>query len=233
MVAVGKLKTAPTNRANAGTVIDAKGMAVAPGFINVLSHAGASLLKDGRSMSDPKQGITTEVFGEISWGPVRPKSLPFLQSSWLKAMGLNYDWKTLREFMLKLERKGVTTNFASYVGVGEVRMMVLGEDDAKPTPDQLAQMRASVRQAMEEGVLGVTTMLIYAPDTDERNGNVALRKVILKKSVVDGFGHSPGDTNNQFSLSETPNPRLALFLRISQPQPRDHRNRFCTRPDRC
>lgn len=166
VVAVGNL-----TKATALTVIDAKGMAVAPGFINVLSHAGASLLKDGRSMSDLKQGVTTEVFGEISWGPVRPEKLPFLQSSWLKAMGLNYDWTTLRGFMLKLEGKGVTPNFASYVGAGEVRMMVLGEDDVKPTPAQLVQMRALVRQAMEEGALGVTTMLIYAPntfaDTDE------------------------------------------------------------------
>ncbi|GAB4042312.1 N-acyl-D-amino-acid deacylase family protein [Spirosoma litoris] len=160
VVAVGKL----TN-AKATTVIDADGMAVAPGFINVLSHAGSHLLKDGHSMSDLKQGITTEVFGELSWGPVNPDKLPFLQSSWLKAQGQTYDWTTLEGFMQKLERKGVTPNFASYVGAGEVRMMVLGENDVKPTPTQLAQMQTLVRQAMEGGALGVTTMLIYPPNT--------------------------------------------------------------------
>lgn len=166
VVAVGKL----TN-AKATTVIDANGMAVAPGFINVLSHAGASLLRDGRSMSDLKQGVTTEVFGELSWGPFRAGKVPFLQSSWLKELGLTCDWTTLAEFMHKLERKGVTPNFASYVGAGEVRMQILGEDNVKPTPAQLNQMQALVREAMEEGALGVTTMLIYPPqtfaDTDE------------------------------------------------------------------
>ncbi|MVM29029.1 amidohydrolase family protein [Spirosoma sp. HMF4905] len=166
VVAIGKLTSA-----KATTVIDANGMAVAPGFINVLSHAGLSLLKDGRSMSDLKQGVTTEVFGEISWGPFRPNNIPFLQSSWFKEFGLTCDWTTLAEFMHKLERKGVTPNFASYVGAGEVRMMVLGENDVKPNPAQLVQMQTLVREAMEGGALGVTTMLIYPPntfaDTDE------------------------------------------------------------------
>lgn len=166
IVAVGTL-TNPT----AATVIDANGKAVAPGFINALSHAGSYLLNDGRSMSDLKQGVTTEIFGELSWGPVRPDRLPFLQNSWLKAQGLAYDWTTLEGFMQKLEQKKVTQNFASYVGAGEVRMMVLGENDVKPTPAQLTQMQGLVREAMEGGALGVTTMLIYPPntfaDTDE------------------------------------------------------------------
>lgn len=160
IVAVGQL----TNP-KAATVIDAKGMAVAPGFINVLSHTGLALLKDGRSMSDLKQGITTEVFGELSWGPFRSQSVPFLHSNWLKAEGLSCDWTTLEEFMRILERKKVTPNFASYVGAGEVRMMVLGEDDVNPTAAQLTQMQTLVRQAMEGGALGLTTMLIYPPNT--------------------------------------------------------------------
>ncbi len=176
VVAVGKLTTATADltsadRPNALTVINANGMAVAPGFINVLSHAGPLLLRDGHSMSDLKQGVTTEVFGELSWGPVRPEALPQLQQSWLKQLGQPWDWTTLAEFMQKLERKGVTPNVASYVGAGEIRMMVLGEDDVKPTPAQLTQMKTLVREAMESGALGVTTMLIYPPntfaDTDE------------------------------------------------------------------
>ena len=170
VVAVGKLTGASTN---ALTVIDANGLAVAPGFINVLSHTGGYLLRDGRSMSDLKQGVTTEVFGETSWGPVRSEAVRQHTNLWLKGGGIKdtCDWTTLREFMLKLEHKGITPNIASYVGAGEVRMNVLGEDDVKPTPDQLARMKAQVREAMEGGALGLTTMLVYPPntfaDTDE------------------------------------------------------------------
>ena len=170
IVAVGKLTT---NRPKAATVIDANGMAVAPGFINVLSHTGGYLLRDSHSMSDLKQGVTTEVFGEISWGPVRTEAVRQHINRWLKGGGVKdtCDWTTLRAFMLKLERKGITPNIASYVGAGEVRMNVLGEDDLKPSPAQLAQMKALVREAMEGGALGLTTALIYPPntfaDTDE------------------------------------------------------------------
>lgn len=166
VVAVG---TVSSGRAKA--VIDAKGMAVAPGFINVLSHTGDMLLKDGRSMGDLKQGVTTEVFGESSWGPIVREEDRLALNRYMKMVGDTCDWTTLREFMLKLERKGVTPNFASYVGAGKVRMAVLGEDDIKPTPSQLARMQALVREAMEGGALGVTTALIYPPstfaDTDE------------------------------------------------------------------
>ena len=162
VVAAGKLIGA-----KAATVIDAKGMAVAPGFINVLSHTGSYLLRDGRSMSDLKQGVTTEVFGETSWGPVRTEAVRQHINRWLKGGGLKdtCNWTTLREFMLRLEHKGITPNIASYVGAGEVRMNVLGEDDVKPSPAQLAQMQALVREAMEGGALGLTTMLIYPPNT--------------------------------------------------------------------
>lgn len=169
VVAVGTLSDP-----NAATIIDAKGMAVAPGFINVLSHTGAFLLKDSQSMSDLKQGITTEIFGELSWGPVKTQAMHQRINRNLTTFGPGADtctWTTLAEFMTKLERKGITPNIASYVGAGEVRMNVLGEDDVKPTPSQLAQMQALVREAMEGGALGVTTMLIYPPntfaDTDE------------------------------------------------------------------
>ncbi len=171
VVAVGKLTTATADRPKAATVIDAKGLAVAPGFINVLSHTGAFLVKDGRSMSDLKQGVTTEIFGEVSWGPLQTNALRKDAQTAMKAMGDTCDWTMLHEFLTKLERKGITPNIASYVGAGEVRQNVLGEDNVKPTADQLARMQALVRAEMEGGALGVTTARIYPPntfaDTDE------------------------------------------------------------------
>lgn len=166
VVAVGKL----TN-AQATTIIDAQGKAVAPGFINVLSHTGIELLRDGHSMSDLKQGITTEVFGEDSWGPVDTDEMRQQINQALKPYKLTCDWKTLADFLKKLQQKGITPNVASYLGAGQVRQSVLGEENVKPTPAQLDKMRAIVRKAMEEGALGITTALIYPPntfaDTDE------------------------------------------------------------------
>lgn len=166
IVAVGKL-----TGATATTVINAGGRAVAPGFINVLSHTGLDLWPDGRSMSDTRQGVTTEVFGEISFGPVTNDTLRQQMNRYLKPYGQTCDWTTLAEFMTRLERHGITPNIAAYVGAGQIRQNVLGEADVKPTPAQLNRMRALVRQAMQEGALGVTTALIYPPntfaDTDE------------------------------------------------------------------
>ena len=166
VVSVGKLAGA-----KAKTVIDAQGKAVAPGFINVLSHTGLELLRDGRSMSDTKQGVTTEVFGEVSWGPVSTDAMRQQMNLYLKPYKQTCTWTTLAEFMVKLQQKGITPNIASYLGAGQVRESVLGEANIKPTPVQLNQMRAIVRKAMEEGALGITTALIYPPntfaDTDE------------------------------------------------------------------
>lgn len=157
--------------AKATTIIDAKGKAVAPGFINVLSHTGLEFLRDGHSMSDTKQGITTEVFGEDSWGPLSTNEMRQQVNLYLKPYNLTCDWTTLAEFMTKLQKKGITPNIASYLGAAQVRQVVLGEADVKPTPEQLSQMRAIVRKGMEEGALGMTTALIYPPnsfaDTDE------------------------------------------------------------------
>ena len=166
VVAVGKLA-----KTTAKTVIDAHGKAVAPGFINVLSHTGLEFLRDGHSMSDTKQGITTEVFGEDSWGPFSTDAQREQVNLYLKPYNLTCDWTTLAEFMTKLQKKGITPNIASYLGAAQVRQVILGEADVKPTPAQLNQMRAIVRKAMEEGALGITTALIYPPnsfaDTDE------------------------------------------------------------------
>jgi N-acyl-D-amino-acid deacylase len=149
--------------AHAKTEVDARGMAVAPGFVNMLSWATEPLLVDGRGMSDVKQGVTLEVFGEgWSMGPLNPK----MREEELKSQGdLKFEipWTTLGEYLEHLERKGVSPNVASFVGATTVRIHELGYEDRAPTREELERMRALVRQAMEEGALGVGSSLIYAP----------------------------------------------------------------------
>jgi N-acyl-D-amino-acid deacylase len=143
--------------------VDAHGKAVAPGFVNMLAHPEASLLVDGRALSDLRQGVTLEVLGEDSMGPLTAE----MKRRALQREGdIRYaiDWTTLGEYLHKLEQRGIAPNVASYVGAGTVRTYVLGERDVQPTPPQLTQMRDLVRQAMEEGALGVTTALIYSPN---------------------------------------------------------------------
>lgn len=157
--------------AAADQVLDAKGMAVAPGFINVLSWATESLIADGRGISDTKQGVTLEIFGEgWSMGPVNPR----MKADALKQqVDIRYDipWTTLGGYLEHLQQRGVTPNIASFVGATTVRIHELGEDDVDPTPEQLARMQDVVRQAMREGALGVGSSLIYPPaafaDTNE------------------------------------------------------------------
>jgi N-acyl-D-amino-acid deacylase len=143
--------------------VDAHGKAVSPGFVNMLAHPEESLLVDGRALSDLRQGVTLEVLGEDSMGPLSPQ----MKELALKREGdIKYaiDWTTLGEYLHKLEQRGIAPNVASFVGAGTVRTNVLGERDVQPTPQQLEEMRALVRQAMEEGAMGVTTALIYAPN---------------------------------------------------------------------
>jgi len=151
--------------------IDAAGMAVAPGFINMLSWANEALLVDPRSLSDIHQGVTLEIFGEgWSMGPLNEE----MRRELARDQGdLRFDvaWTTLGEYLEHLERRGVAPNVASFVGATTVRIHELGYEDRDPTPDQLDRMRMLVRQAMEEGALGVGSSLIYAPasyaETDE------------------------------------------------------------------
>jgi N-acyl-D-amino-acid deacylase len=147
----------------AKTTIDAHGLAVAPGFINMLSWATESLIVDGRGMADVKQGVTLEVFGEgWSMGPLSET----MKAELKKQQGdiqYDIDWTTLREYLDSLVRRGVSVNVASFVGATTVRMHVLGEADRAPNAEELERMRALVRQAMEEGALGVGSSLIYAP----------------------------------------------------------------------
>jgi N-acyl-D-amino-acid deacylase len=144
--------------------IDATGLAVAPGFINMLAHPEESLLVDGRGQSDLRQGVTLEVMGEDSMGPLSPRMKQLGQA---RQGDIKYsiDWTTLDQFLQRLQRQGISLNVAAFVGAGTVRDVVLGEGKVQPTPEQLGQMRELVHQAMEDGALGVTTALIYVPNT--------------------------------------------------------------------
>ncbi len=144
--------------------IDVHGQAIAPGFINMLAHPEESLLVDGRALSDLTQGVTLEVMGEFSMGPLNQK-MKELMVARQDDIKFPVTWTTLGEYLEGLERKGIAPNVASFVGAPTVRTYVLGEADVQPTPQQLEQMRGLVHQAMEEGALGLTTMLIYAPAT--------------------------------------------------------------------
>jgi N-acyl-D-amino-acid deacylase len=149
--------------ATAKSVIDAKGLAVAPGFVNMLSWATDSLLVDGRAQSDVRQGVTLEVFGEgWSMGPITPE----MRKQMLDDEGdLKYDipWTTLGEYLEHLEKKGIAENVASFVGATTVRIHEIGYADRPPTPEELERMKALIRQGMEEGALGLGSSLIYAP----------------------------------------------------------------------
>jgi N-acyl-D-amino-acid deacylase len=147
----------------ATTIVDATGLAVAPGFINMLSWSVDSLMVDGRSQGEIRQGITLEIFGEgSSMGPLTEA----MKKRMLEDQGdLKYDitWTTLAEYLKTLEKRGVSTNVASFVGATTIREHVIGLEDKKPTPEQLDQMRALVKNEMEAGALGIGSSLIYAP----------------------------------------------------------------------
>jgi N-acyl-D-amino-acid deacylase len=145
------------------TEIDAAGKAIAPGFINMLSQADVSLLQDGRSQSDIRQGVTLEVMGEgESMGPLNAR----LKDEMIRGQkDIKYDvsWNTLGEYLDHLEQKGVSCNVASFVGAAQVRDFVIGEDNRAPTARELDSMKLLVDQAMEEGAMGVSSSLIYPP----------------------------------------------------------------------
>lgn len=144
--------------------IDAKGQAIAPGFINMLSWATESLIQDGRSQSDIRQGVTLEVMGEgTSMGPLNPKMKSELQKG-QSDIKYKIDWTTLGEYLNFLEKKGISCNVASFIGAGTVRTYVVGEDNRKATPTELDSMELLVKTAMEEGAMGVGSSLIYPPD---------------------------------------------------------------------
>lgn len=145
--------------------IDAHGKAVAPGFINMLSHSEASFWADGRGLSELRQGVTLEVMGEgDSIGPLTPK-MQRLEEQREHDIKYPVTWSTLDQGLQAMVKHGVSLNVASFVGAATVRVHVLGEGDVQPTPAQLDEMRKLVRQAMEDGAMGVGSALIYAPGT--------------------------------------------------------------------
>lgn len=154
---------APSLPRDGATVIDATGLAVAPGFINMLSWATESLIIDGRSQSDIRQGVTTEIFGEgVSMGPLNDA----MKARWKSTQGeftYDIDWTTLGEYLTFLEKRGISPNVASYVGATTIREHVIGLDDREPTEWELELMQELVREAMRDGALGVGSSLIYAP----------------------------------------------------------------------
>ncbi len=166
IVAIGDV-----GQATAATEVDAAGLAVAPGFINMMCWANESLIEDGRSQSDIRQGVTLEILGEgNSMGPLNDS----MKAEMVRLQAdIKYDieWTTLEEYLEFLEDRGVSPNVASFIGTATPRKYVIGHEDRAPTPEELEKMQTLVRQAMEEGALGVASALIYPPgsfaDTEE------------------------------------------------------------------
>ncbi len=148
---------------SATNVIDAHGLAVAPGFINMLSWSTESLIQDGRSQSEIRQGVTTEIMGEgESMGPVNDRVRQYMLK---QQTDIKYDipWNTLVEYLQYLEKRGVSCNIASFIGATTIRENVIGFEDKQPTPQQMDEMRELVRKEMEAGALGIGSALIYPP----------------------------------------------------------------------
>ena len=155
---IGKVDSSAAKR-----VIDAQGLVVSPGFIDMLGQSELALLIDNRSLSKLSQGITSEITGEgQSVGPQDALTLPELQSG-LDRYHLKVDWTTLDGYFNRLEKTGTPLNIGTYVGAAQVREAVLGDVDRAPTPEELAKMEAFVAEAMEQGAFGISTALIYPP----------------------------------------------------------------------
>ncbi len=191
IAALGDLSNATAKRE-----IDAKGLAIAPGFINMLSWADRSLLMDGRSMSDIKQGVTLEVFGE-GWspGPVKRKAT---------SKPVDSLWTTLGGYFNYLMKKGVSPNVASFVGATSIRIHELGYQNRPPNAEELSRMKTLVQQAMEEGAMGLGSSLIYAPaDYASTEELIELAKVASKNGGM-YITHMRSESDNIFSaLNET------------------------------
>ncbi len=157
------VKIGNLNNAKSENVINASAKVVAPGFINMLSWSTESLIQDGRSLGDIKQGVTLEVMGEgWSMGPLNAQ-MKANEKVFQKDIVYDIEWNTLGEYLEYLERKGVSTNVASFVGATTLRMNELEEENRAPTEEELMRMKALARQAMEEGAMGIGSSLIYAP----------------------------------------------------------------------
>ena len=168
---------APHISGTGATEIDARGKAVSPGFINMLAHPEVSLIADGRGLSDLAQGVTLEVIGEDSMGPLTPE-MKRLKEQREGDIKFPVTWTNFGGYLDMLEKKGISPNVGSFVGAGTARVNLLGEADVQPTSQQLAAMQGLVKQAMEEGALGLTDALIYSPNTYAKTPElIALAKI--------------------------------------------------------
>jgi dihydroorotase/N-acyl-D-amino-acid deacylase len=158
IVAIGKMPGATAKR-----IVDAAGLTVSPGFIDMLGQSETSLLIDSRSLSKLSQGITSEITGE--GGSIAPQTEKTLapQKAMLDAYHLTVDWRTLGEYFRRLEHDGTPINLGTYVGAAQVREVVLGDDNRAPSTEELEQMKTLVAQAMKDGAMGLSTALIYPP----------------------------------------------------------------------
>lgn len=158
IVRIGKLES---YRSSARRVIDAAGLTVSPGFIDIHSHSDYTLLVDGTAQSKVRQGVTTEILGEApSAGPIKGKAQLDLSEYQLQV-----DWQTLGEYLARLEKGGISVNVGSYVGATQVRTCVLGLESRAPSQEELDQMKGLVDEAMRDGALGLSSSLIVPPDT--------------------------------------------------------------------
>jgi len=194
IAAIGKLDGAHAKR-----VIDAKGLVISPGFIDMLGQSELSLLIDNRSLSKLAQGITTEITGEGgSIAPQTDLTLAPLQPA-LSEYKLKIDWTTLDGYFKRLEKQGTPLNIGTYVGAGQVREAVIGDMDREPTPAELEKMKGLVAQAMEEGAFGISTALIYPPGHYAKTEElIELAKVASKYGGIYGSHmRSEGQTEPQ------------------------------------
>ncbi|MCJ7592967.1 MAG: D-aminoacylase [Woeseiaceae bacterium] len=224
IVALGNI-----GKATAGVEIDVAGLAVAPGFVNMMSWANESLIEDGRSQSDIRQGVTLEIMGEgNSMGPLNDamkEQMVSLQTD------IRYDveWTTLAEYLEFLELRGISPNVASFIGAATPREYVIGYEDRPPTAEELDQMRALVRQAMQEGALGVASSLMYPPglfaDTDEL---IELSKVAAEydgmyiSHMRDEGAHMIEAIDELLTIARVANIRAEIYHLKSSGQPNWH-----------
>jgi N-acyl-D-amino-acid deacylase len=173
---IGKLAKARARR-----VIDARGMVVAPGFIDMLGQSETNLLIDPRAMSKVMQGVTTEITGE--GGSVAPinERLIAEEGEYYRRYHLNVDWRTLGEYFSRLERQGIGLNLGTFVGATQVRSFVIGFDNRPPTTDELIQMRRLVAEEMEDGALGVSTSLQYVPARFAKTDEIVELAMVAKR----------------------------------------------------
>ena len=180
--------TEPDAQVHAARVLDVSGLAVAPGFINMLSWSNESLIEDGRSQSEIRQGVTLEVMGEgESMGPLSAEMKRAGPGSYMAQGDIRYEvaWTTLGEYLEWLEARGVACNIASFVGSSTLRIHAMGRSDRAPTAAELTRMKTLLRQALREGAMGLSAALIYAPacfaQTDEL---VELARVVAEHDAM-------------------------------------------------